>query len=229
MKVSMFIPVYNEEKIIASTVKQVHSSLSAITKTFELIVVNDGSTDKTEQNVPKLRNVRVLNMNGPSRRENLGIAFKQAKYPICGYVDADLATDLDYLPQLLQNIENGHDISLGSRYMGERPERELFRRIISVCYNNGLWLLFGTKVKDHQCGFKAFNTVKLIPLLDEIGVDKTRRRGWFWDAHLLIRAQRHHYKICEFPVKWTRGEKSSFSLKTEFKMFLFIVKNFFRI
>ena len=61
-------------------------------------------------------------------------------------------------------------------------------------------------------------------LINEMGYDKNMVRGWFWDAELLIRAQKRNYKIVVIPVKWVCGEKSSFNLKRELKAIPYLIK-----
>ena len=92
------------------------------------------------------------------------------------------------------------------------------RKIISIIYNLFLRLYFGSRINDHQCGFKAFKREHVIKLLDEMGYDKSLHRGWFWDAELLIRAQYNSYKIAEDPVGRKSSVRSTFKLGTELKM-----------
>jgi hypothetical protein len=83
-------------------------------------------------------------------------------------------------------------------------------------------IYFHSKIKDHQCGFKAFKKEKLLQLLDEMGYEKTR--GWFWDVELLVRAQRKGYSIDEFPVEWKEGKLSSFNIQRELRMLPYVLK-----
>jgi len=108
--------------------------------------------------------------------------------------------------------------------MSIRPDRGLIRAFYSRLYNSGLQLFFHTRIGDHQCGFKAFKKSVLLDLIEEMGYDFKFRRGWFWDAELLIRAQRRSYKIDEFPVKWKSGNNSTFSLRRELKMIPYIIQ-----
>ena len=229
VEISVFLPVYNEEKILGSNLTKVYQALSELNCKFEIVVVDDASTDKTsevvaklEKKIPELRHLRYE--TGPTRRENLAKAFRTAKGKIIIFMDADLATDLKHLPQLIEEIKAGNDIVVGSRYMGIKAKRVFTRRIISFLYNSFINLYFNSKIHDHQCGFKAFRREILFPLLQEMGYDENLVRGWFWDAELLIRAQRKKLKIKEIPVNWEYGDKTSFILARELRMLPYVLK-----
>ena len=68
-------------------------------------------------------------------------------------------------------------------------------------------LYFRSKVKDHQCGFKAFKKEVIFNLIKELGYDKTFKRGWFWDVEHLIRAQRKGYNVYEFQANGKPARK----------------------
>ena len=118
-------------------------------------------------------------------------------------------------------MENGADIAIGSRYSGLKAKRESKRLAISFVYNKIMRILFLTKIKDHQCGFKAFKR-ELLPIISGMGFDN--KRGWFWDVEFLARAKRAGYKIKEFPILWVRSErKSSFNIKRELRMIPYVI------
>ncbi|MBI5072372.1 glycosyltransferase [Candidatus Woesearchaeota archaeon] len=232
--ISLFIPCYNEEKMIEENIKKIYETLRKLKKPFELIIVNDGSTDKTEfiakRFAPKQKEIKYMFYeNGPSRRENLAEAMKKAKGEIIVFMDLDLSVDLVYLPKLIESIEAGNDVAIGSRYKGVQARRTLGRKIISTIYNFIMQTYLKSKIHDHQCGFKAFKKEKLLPLLEEIGYDSKFERGWFWDVELLVRAQKKGYKIDEFSVQWHAGKQSSFDLKRELKMLPYVLKLKWRI
>lgn len=227
-EVSVFIPAYNEEEIIENNIQRIYDYLKNEFKYFELIIVDDSSKDKTSEIARKLSqetNIQYARFeNCPSRRENLAVSLKRAKYDIVVFMDLDLATDLSYLKDLINNIQNGNDISIGSRYKGIKPKRELYRLIISKVYNLFMRIYFGSNILDHQCGFKAFKKEVLLELIEEMGYDTDLTRGWFWDAELLIRAQKKGYRISEMPIKWQFGKKSTFNMQRELKMLGYVLK-----
>jgi len=226
VSVSILVPAYKEEKLIENNISKLRKSISSITPDFEIIVVDDNSGDNTSAIINSMDDARIRCIhfsNGPSRRENLAEAMKQASNEIILFMDADLSTELKHLPKLIDEVENHADIAIGSRFMGKKPIRKLSRDIVSLLYNNFMRIYFGSKVKDHQCGFKAFKRKVIIDLIGDMGYDSGFVRGWFWDAELLIRAQRKRYRIAEFPVEWKNNRPSTVRVRREMRMILYIL------
>jgi len=154
--VSLFIPGYNEEKIIEENLTKVMNVIGDLHWDFEVFFVDDSSTDQTPHLVnnvvegfPNLTHLRYE--NGPSRRENLAESFKKANGDIVMFMDADLATDLKNIPTLIQMVEAGYDIATGSRHIdGTVAKRLLSRRLISFCYKHFVKLYFNSKINDHE-------------------------------------------------------------------------------
>ena len=189
--------------------------------------MDDSSTDKTSDIGKRLsKNIKIKYLrynNGPSRRENLAVSFGKAKGDIIVFMDTDLAVDLEALPKIISNVGK-YDIAIGSRYVkGARVKRTYFRLLLSKFYNYFVRAYFRSRIRDHQCGFKAFKKKVILKLVKKMSYDKTFRRGWFWDAEMLMLAQRLGYKIREIPVKWKYGEKSTFNLKRELRMLFYIL------
>ncbi len=140
-------------------------------------------------------------------------------------MDMDLSVDPIYARRLFKEITNGADISTGSRYVkGSYIKRTITRKIISYFYNLFMKFYFNSHIHDHQCGFKAFRRDVILDLIADMGYDSKFIRGWFWDAELLIRAQKKSYKVVEFPVRWMHGQKSEFNLKRELRMVPYMLK-----
>ena len=230
MSLSIFVPAYNEEKILEKNINKIHDCLKENVSVFELIIVDDSSKDRTsliakamEKKNPVIKHMRFE--NGPSRRENLAAAMKKAKYDTVGYMDLDLATPLHFLPKLIDEIKGGADIAMGSRRVrGAKVKRSLYRNSWSFFYHKTINLLFNSKVNDYQCGLKLFKKDVLMNLLEQLGYDKNFQRGWFWDAELLLAAEKANYKIKEIPVEWTEGAKSSFKLTRELKLIPYLIR-----
>lgn len=222
-QISIVLPCYNEKELAVEHTREVYSFLKSLEWNFELIVCDDASTDGTAEALGKLTEpeIRVLHYtNGPSRRENLSRALQEAKGEILVYMDMDLSTDLKFLNDIVIPVSDGsYDIAIGSRYQeGAQVKRELLRLVYSKLYNGTIRMLFGSRVLDHQCGFKAFSRDVFHELAKELGYDQKFLRGWFWDAELLIRAQQNELRILEIPVKWISAKKSSFHFFRELKV-----------
>jgi glycosyltransferase involved in cell wall biosynthesis len=117
---------------------------------------------------------------------------------IVSYMDVDLSTNLNHLPELIKAIEDGSHIAIGSRLSkGSRVKRSLKREFISRSYSALIRAMFLTPFRDAQCGFKALSrdTVRaLVPLVKD--------NNWFFDSELLIIATRRGFRIKEIPVYW---------------------------
>jgi glycosyltransferase involved in cell wall biosynthesis len=208
--VSAVIPVYNDREALEKAIPRSLEALQEITGNFELIVAEDGSKDGSADIVRSfaIRDPRVILLHSDDRLgrgKALTRAFQAAKSPVVCYYDVDLATDLGHLPTLIASIRDGYDIATGSRLMpASRIERSGGREITSRGYNLLVRALLSSRLRDHQCGFKAFNRDRILALLPAV-----KDTHWFWDTEVLVRAQRAGYRVYEFPVIWHQGEKTT--------------------
>ncbi|MFB6253919.1 MAG: flippase-like domain-containing protein [Halobacteriaceae archaeon] len=207
VEVSVVLPAYNEEETIESTVRTTISALDSFLPagSFEIIITEDGCDDNTpaiaSQLADEMSQVRHLHSDSRLGRGGaLSRAFKNAHGSTLAYFDTDLATDISHLEELINSIrKEGYDIATGSRWIpGNEAERPIKRGIPSQGFNFLVRTLLGSSIRDHQCGFKAFDRDVLLTLLPTI-----KDNHWFWDTELLTRAQRRGYDVKEFPVRWT--------------------------
>jgi glycosyltransferase involved in cell wall biosynthesis len=220
-EVSVVLPAYNEANKLETAVAKVMKALEEFADSYEIIIAEDGSTDGTDKVAAMLseRYPFVKHLHGEKRLGRgvaLKNAFKKSSGRILVYMDVDLATDVGQLKSLVKAIEEeGYDFATGSRMLSEsKVERSLRRRIASKSYNFLVRAMLGSKVKDHQCGFKAFRREPLMQLLDEVTA-----RHWFWDTEIIVRAFRKGYKIKEIPVEWKGGHETKVKLfKDSFNM-----------
>ena len=179
--ISIIIPGYNEGKIIVGTIKRVEKTLNAMDKSYEILIVDDGSTDSTTQILEKLvkskehPNLKFVSYkDGPSRRENLAKSFRFLRGYYIILLDMDLALDLKHLKDMLYWLEDGYEIVIPNRYNKKSHiKRYIGRYIISKLYNTFIRILFRTGFKDNICGFKAFKKNVILKLIKETGIDKT--------------------------------------------------------
>jgi glycosyltransferase involved in cell wall biosynthesis len=218
-EVSAVLPVYNDRGALEHAVPESLAVLERITDSFELIVAEDGSTDGSPEFVKgwekKDGRVRLFHSDERlGRGKALNRAFAASNGRIVCYYDVDLATDMQHLEQLINAIREGSDIATGSRLMpGSDALRTAERAIASRGYNTLVRTILGSRLYDHQCGFKAFNREKLLHLLSLVKADH-----WFWDTEVLVRAQRAGYHIKEIPVRWRPGTGTTVRLKDVFSM-----------
>ena len=229
-KVSLFVPVFNEEKIIDRDIKAIDYIIKHLPVEYEIFIVNDASQDKTKIIAEKIeqsnRKVTLLNYTiGPTRRENLAQSFNKASGDIIAFVDIDLLASLRFLPDLIDQIRAGYDIVSGSRYVrGSRIERKPFRLIVSILYNFWIRSVFRTNIRDHMCGFKAFKREVILRLVEEMGYDRSLKRGIFWDTELLVRAVQRGYKIKEIPIWWKERNKSALYFRREIRSLFYALR-----
>lgn len=183
--------------------------LGKITSSFEIIIAEDGATDGTEKIAESLASeypyvVHLHSDERLGRGTALNRAFKSAHGDILVYIDVDLATDMSHLSELINQIRSGYDLATGSRMMPESDAvRSAKRGIASKGFNFLVRTMLGSKLYDHQCGFKAFKRSALLDLLDQV-----RDEHWFWDTEILVRAERAGYRVAEFPIKWRPGSST---------------------
>ncbi|OFV68115.1 MAG: dolichol-P-glucose synthetase [Candidatus Syntrophoarchaeum caldarius] len=215
-EVSLVLPAYNEAERIVRCVERAVETLEKITPSFEVIIAEDGSTDETPSLAAELADTyaQVRHLHSDTRLGRAGgmvRAFRVAEGEILAFMDVDLATDLSHLQELIQAIRDGFDVATGSRLMKESDVTRSFKRtILSRGYNFLVRLLLKSKIRDHQCGFKAFRRDMLFEIIDEL-----EDEHWFWDTELLVLAQKKGYRIYEFPVKWVDGEMTKVNLSSD--------------
>jgi glycosyltransferase involved in cell wall biosynthesis len=214
VRVSVVFPAYNEAASLEDAVDEVTRALNEFTRSYEIIIAEDGSTDGTDKLAAALAEKYpfVKHIHGEKRLGRgtaLKNAFKQSSGEVLVYMDLDLATDLKYLKALVDAVEfEGYDFATGSRMLSESDvERSGTRNIASKTYNFMVRVVLGSKIRDHQCGFKAFRREPLMQLLDEV-----EAKHWFWDTEILVRAHRRGYGIKEIPVSWKGGRETKVRL-----------------
>jgi len=219
---SVVLPAYNEVNRLEVAVAKISQALKEDEYPYEIIIAEDGSTDGTAEKAEELaqKNSCVKHIHREKRLGRgtaLSNAFRQCNGEVFVYMDLDLSTDLKSLKPLVDAIIiEGYDFSTGSRMLPEsRVERTLGRSISSKSYNFLVRHMLDSKVKDHQCGFKALRKEAVLSLLNEV-----EATHWFWDTEILVRAHRHGFKIKEIPVNWTSGEDTKVNLaKDSWSMF----------
>lgn len=220
--VSVVLPAYNEVDYLASAVEKTAVALSEFADSFEIVIAEDGSTDGTaersEELAEKYPYVRHIHRDQRlGRGTALNNAFRQCSGAVFVYMDLDLATDLAYLKPLVEAISvEGYDFATGSRMMpNSKAERTFSRGFSSKTYNSLVRHMLGSKLYDHQCGFKSFKPHSLFELMD-----KVEARHWFWDTELMVRAHNSGYRVKEIAVEWKSGKDTKVNLaKDSWNMF----------
>jgi len=217
--VTVIIPVFNDLHSLEIAIPKSLEYLSGITERFELIIAEDGSTDGGAELVRRYekRDSRIQLLHSDKRLgrgKALTRAIHASKGEIVCYYDVDLATDMQHLHELIDAIRKGADISTGSRLMSASDSvRTGGREIASRSYNFLVRLFLESRILDHQCGFKAFNKVHILPILPTV-----QSNHWFWDTEILVRSQRKGFVVKEFPVRWRAGKGTTVKAKDIIEM-----------
>jgi dolichyl-phosphate beta-glucosyltransferase len=214
---SVIIPAYNEEKRIGNTLLSIDHYLSKQDYSYEIIVVNDGSTDKTAQIVRIFTNL-VKNLKLIDNQENhgkgwvvrQGMLAAQGKYRI--YVDADNAISIDQIEGFWPYLKQGYDLVIGSiEVKGAKVEERAawYRRLLGKWSKYLIRLLTIWEIHDSQRAFKLFPA----KVAEEIFSRQTIER-WGFDFEILVIAKKLGYKIKELPVTWINPGESKVTLKS---------------
>ena len=199
---SIIVPAYNEEKIIEQTIETLHTYFINQGKSFELIIANDGSKDKTSEIVKeKIKHYKelrlVINVTNLGKGAALTNGFKHAHGNIQLLTDADLAIDFELFPKLVHALENGADIAIGSKHLStSEVQGSVLRRFFSKGYSFLTKTFLGSNIKDYQCGFKAFKKEAIQKILPTI-----KEQGWNWDTEVLVKATWMGFKVVELPAR----------------------------
>ncbi len=207
VEVSVVLPAYNEERTIEHTVWTTLDALGAFLPagSFEVIVAEDGCDDATPDIADRMAadDDRVRHFHAEDRLGRGGAlnrAFGAADGDTLVYFDTDLATDMAHLEELVESVRSGeYEFATGSRWIpGDEADRPAKRGVPSKGFNLLARTFLGSDLRDHQCGFKAFDRAALFDVLADV-----EDEHWFWDTEVLVRAQRAGYDVNEFSVAWT--------------------------
>lgn len=213
-KLSIIIPAYNEEARLGDSVREILEYVKVQDLDAEIIVVDDGSRDKTTDIAKNIfSDFPEIQTNAIRYDENRGKGFAvktglmAAVGKIALFSDADLSTPIEELPKLIEPIENGEcDIAFGSRALDRSliGEHQPWRREQGgKVFNLFVRTLTGLPFWDTQCGFKAFNMEKFRPLLDVMQIDK-----FGFDVEFLYVAYHAGLDLREIPVRWNNDERT---------------------
>lgn len=210
-KISVIVPCFNEERAIYQNIKKIFQYLEANFESFEMIAVNDGSTDETVRELKKVQDEISLTIIDNYTNEGKGKAVRdgilQGNGEIIMFLDADLAIPIEELSKFVAKINNGYDIVIASRFVpgGKVIRRVLWYRVIMEKMFRFIRtaIINSYEVKDTQCGFKVFKrdaAMKIFPIM-------TVKRFAF-DAEIIFLAGKFRYKVKELPITLQNPIKS---------------------
>jgi len=215
---SVVIPAYNEELRLERTVRDAVQYFRSSQRSFELIVVDDGSRDETSGLVRRLsdelsevRLIRLAANHGKGYAVRSGVVNSLGRLVL--FADADGATPIAEIARLEAALEAGADVAIGSRALhaqGVRVKAKLYRHLIGRTFHWLVESLTVKDVKDTQCGFKLFRATVAHDLFSRM-----RMNGFSFDVEVLVMAKRRGYRIAEVPVNWTHQPGSKVRLTVD--------------
>lgn len=214
-RLSLVLPVYNELDVLATTLTQVFAAARATGESFEVICVDDGSTDgsaawleREARDSSELHALITSPNHGKGAALRTGVLAARGERIVC--MDADLSVDLEALPRALYLLDGGAAVVLGDRHIaGARVlERQAqFRERLGRVFGFLARRLVDPTTSDFTCGFKAFHCVPARRIFERIRIE-----GWAFDAELVaIVKQLEHTKLA-MAVTWTNRSGSKVRL-----------------
>ena len=219
---SIIIPAYNEERRLPYTLEQIFSYLKEQRYTAEVLIVENGSTDRTfeiaSDFAKRYSKLYVFQEKQRGKGNAIRHGMRAARGEYRFMCDADLSMPVAELKKFCLPFLNGTDIAIASREIqgAVRYNEPYLRHLTGRVFNNLIRLLVLPGLQDTQCGFKCFRA----QVADEIFQYQTLN-GWSFDVEILYIAQRRGYKIREVPINWYFNADTKISvLKNSWRMFL---------
>lgn len=225
---TIIIPAYNEERTIQGTLKEIAGYLAKRAFSYEVAVIDDGSTDKTYDNAQAcsklFSNFKVLKNNantGKGYSVKRGILSAQGKYVL--FMDADNSTSVYEFDKFLPYLKEGYDVVIASRRLKDSMVEEpqpLIRAKMGQFYIFLSRAFLGLNISDFNCGFKAYPNKAAKFLCERQEMD-----DWSFDTELLFIAKKHGLKIKEVPVRWVHKSGSKVKpVRDGIRSFLSVIK-----
>ena len=225
--VSIVIPAYNEEERIGPTLDSIVRYFRNRNLSFEIIVVDDGSVDRTKDisglKLTEIEHQILINSSNHGKGFSVrrGILSSKGKHIL--FVDSDLSTPIEDYEKLESSLNNGYDLVIGSRGVSTSDvqiHQNILRETMGKTFNLIARLLSFQNIRDSQCGFKAFKQEPAKLIFERQKID-----GFCFDVEVLFLAQKMGYRIQEVGVRWRNSPKSKVHIFLDpIKMFLDLFK-----
>jgi glycosyltransferase involved in cell wall biosynthesis len=219
---SIIIPSFNEELRLPSSLEKIAAYIRKRRPNTEVIVVDDGSTDKTvavAEACTEIPSLRVLS-NGTNRGKGFSVrrGSLEARGNVVLFTDADLSSPIEEAEKLLTELDT-HDVAIGSRAVDRsliEAHQSLFREFAGIIFNRIVRVILRLPFVDTQCGFKAFRRERCRIIFEQQTIER-----FGFDPELLYLARHHGLSIVEVPVRWAHSPATKVSMMTDsVRMFL---------
>ncbi len=217
---SLIIPAHNEETRLPETLKQVFEFARTQPYSIEVLVVENGSSDRTFQiargfadQFPQMKLLQIP-QSGKGRAVRRGMLAAQGEHRFM--CDVDFSMPVSEINRFLPPVLQGYDVAIASREApgAVRIGEPYYRHFVGRIYNGLIRLLAIPGLQDTQCGFKCFRG----PVAEDLFRRQTRT-GWSFDVEILFIARLLGYKVVEIPISWYFNPQSKISVvRDSFKM-----------
>ncbi len=210
-ELTVIFPCYDEERRLPASLQRTREYLDARGQSYEILVVDDGSADRTAAVAQELASgdprVRVLRYE-PNQGKGHAVAYGagRARGRRILFSDADLSTPIEELEKFLPLLDQGYDVVIGSRALAQsdlRVRQPWWREKAGRVMNYLVRRLSGLKFVDTQCGFKLFSRSAADDIFPNLTVGR-----WMFDVEVLILAQKLGYRATDVPVTWLNNGDS---------------------
>ena len=215
--ITILIPCFNEEKVIGHNIQKIHNFFENKKYIFELVVVNNASTDNTLKvlkEINKAYEIKILNENKKGKGNAIKLGLLNSKYDNVLILDADLSTDINELKDEWLKLEN--TLLIGSRVLGEEIDTPKIRRFSGFILNYIIRLFFDIEFRDTQCGFKFIAYENINSLANDLSIE-----GFMYDLDLITSCKKMRIDIKEIPIGYVFNDDSSVSLLKDPAIMLF--------
>jgi dolichyl-phosphate beta-glucosyltransferase len=202
---SVVIPAYNEAGCLARNCKTVREFLDILNIDYEIIFVDDGSTDNTAAVIEGIihANAQCRSLSSPTNKGKgaavrRGVLSAAGKYVV--FMDADLAVPIRFVTTCLNKLESGSPVVIGSRHLPSSSfmvREGPFRQVCGEVFRRFAQLGLGLKVSDITCGLKGFEREVATDIFSRSRIDR-----WGYDVEIIFLARKLRYAIEEVPVDW---------------------------
>jgi dolichyl-phosphate beta-glucosyltransferase len=222
-ELSIIIPAYNEELRLPATLSSIAAYTRSSKRRIEVIVVDDGSRDKTVAVAEQFRNeipsLRVVS-NGENRGKGYSVrhGMQVARGEIVLFTDADLSAPIEEVEKLLPAMKT-NDVAIGSRAMDRSQitvHESPFREFAGIIFNKIVRLILWLPFVDTQCGFKAFRREPCKIIFEQQTIER-----FGFDPELLYLARHHGLRSVEISVRWGHSPATKVSMMRD-SMMMFV-------
>ena len=224
MDLSLIIPCYNEGPYLTDNLNSIYTLLATMNLSFEMIIIEDTSTNDTLQRVREFAKERphvqlFAHEINRGRGYTVSEGIRKATGRVVGFIDVDLEVDCHNMIPFIFKVMEGYDVVTGFRIYKIRWWDP--RWILSKGYFLLAKLLchWHTPFNDTEAGFKFFNREKILPVIAEV-----EDNHWFWDTEVMVRSFYHGLKMAEVPVLFIRKNQAFSTLNSFSDSFYYFKK-----